>query len=200
MWLVLDGQVLYVDRNGDGDLTGTDESLAMDPNRGGFATTALKPAGSKFEYSDLLVRVKDGGRCEIHLRRKAHFPQRKSSDSELQALTAMVGFTAVSSREWMDRADIEEYDFQFGDSAREAPIVHVDGPLTLRPLFTNQVFERGVRTHFPVMVGTPGLGKGTFTQVLFWGGDPDGVADIAFPPRDPRGEPIAVKVVLQSPE
>ena len=64
----------------------------------------------------------------------------------------------------------------------------------------NQVFVRGDQeSRFPVMVGTPGLGKGTFTQVLFWQGDPDGVAEIRFPHRDPNAKPIVVTVALKSP-
>lgn len=199
VWLVLDGKVLYVDRNGDGDLTGADERVEINPKRAVFETTSLNPAGSEFQYSDLLVRVKDKGRCEIYLSRKVRFPQRLPAPRR-QALTALAGFTEMSSRAWMSRENIEEYDFRFGDSAKEAPIVHVDGPLTLRPLFTNQVFVRGKLSRFPVMVGTPGLGKGTFTQVMFWQGDPGGVAEIVFPPRDPKARPIVVKVALKSPD
>jgi hypothetical protein len=34
VWVVLDGETLYVDRNGDGDLTGKDERFTLDfPNR-----------------------------------------------------------------------------------------------------------------------------------------------------------------------
>src|SRR5262249_30567864 len=100
-----------------------------------------------------------------------------------------------------NNAHIEEYDFRFGDRPQDAPIVHIDGPLTMRPMYTNQVFVRGKEpSRFPVMVGTPGLGKGTFTQVLFWQGDPDGEAVITFPHRDPAAKPIVVKVVLKSPD
>jgi hypothetical protein len=200
MWLVLDGKVLYVDRNGDGDLTGADERVAINPQRNKFETTALKPAGSEFPYSNLLVRVKDEGRCEIYLSRQVHFPQRMLSAPRRQALTTMAGFTDMSSRNWMSRETVEEHDFRFGDSPKDAPIVHVDGPLTMRPIFTNQVFVRGAKVRFPVMVGTPGLGKGTFTQVMFWEGDPDGVAEIVFPPRDPKAKPIVVKVALNAPD
>ena len=34
VWLVQDGDVLYVDRNGDGDLTESDERIAADPDVG----------------------------------------------------------------------------------------------------------------------------------------------------------------------
>jgi hypothetical protein len=198
MWLVLDGKVLYVDRKGDGDLTGADKVVEINPERKRFDITALSPTGSPFEYSELVVHVKDEGRCEINLKRKADLSHRKMGND---LLTIMAGFKDVSSRDWMSREHVAEYDFRFGDSPREAPIVHVDGPLTLRPILTNQVFVRGdTPTQFPVMVGTRGLGKGTFTQLMFRPGDPDGMAEIVFPPRDPKGKPFAVKVALKSPD
>jgi len=112
----------------------------------------------------------------------------------------MAGLTDISSRSWMNRDNIEEYDFRFADRPPDAPIVHFDGPLTLRPMDTKQVLARGDQpARLPVMVGTPGLGKGTFTQVCFWEGDPDGAAEIVFPHRNPDARPIVVKVVLKSP-
>ena len=198
MWLVLDDKILYVDRNGDSDLTGADERIEVKPPRGVFETKSLKPAGSEYEYSNLLVRIKDKDCCEINLSRKVDFAHRKRVKD---SLTIMAGITGISSRSWMSRDRIEEHDFRFGDSAKVAPVVHIDGPLTLRPMFTNQVFVRGDESsRFPVIVGTPGVGKSTFTQVLFWQGDPDGVAEIVFPPRDAKGKPIVVKVALKSPD
>ncbi len=66
---------------------------------------------------------------------------------------------------------------------------------------TKQEFVRGDNPSlFPVMVGTPGLGRGTFTQVLFLPGDPNGVAEIVFRHRDRDAKPIIVQVPLKSPE
>src|SRR5262249_5462303 len=115
-------------------------------------------------------------------------------------LMEMAGLTDISFRSWMNRDNIEEYDFQFADRALDAPIVHMDGPLTLKPMDRKQVFVRGDQpTRFAVMVGTPGLGRGTFTQLLFIPGAPSGIADIAFPNRNPDGKPILVSVPLQAP-
>ena len=186
MWLVQDGNVLLVDRNGDGDLTGADKRVEVNPKYNAFYTGPLSLADGKFQYR-LTVWADDRGRVEIKLYRKGAFEQ-------------MAGLTAISSREWMNRDNIEESEFRFADRPQDAPIVHFDGPLTLKPIFTKQVFERGDKpVRFPVMVGTPGLGKGTFTQVLFLPGGPNGVAEIVFPNRNPDAKPIVVKVVLQSP-
>lgn len=80
----------------------------------------------------------------------------------------------------------------FGPEAQARMWLVLDGKILY-------VDRRGDGEAFPVMVGTPGLGKGTFTQVLFLEGGPNGVAEIVFPNRNPDAKPIVVKVVLQSP-
>ena len=197
-WLVLDGNVLYVDRNGDGDLTGAAKRVELNAMRNVFPVGALNIGDGKNQYAIGLVRVKDKGRVEIYLNRKADLAQRKKNDAT--TLMEMAGLTDISFRSWMNRDHIEEHDFRFADRAQDAPIVHFDGPLTLKPIDGKQEFVRGnTPTRFPVMVGTPGLGKGTFTQLLFLPADPDGVAEIVFPHRDPDGKPMVVQVVLQRP-
>jgi hypothetical protein len=198
VWLVLDGNVLYVDRNGDGDLTGAAKRVELNPTRRVFEVGAVSLADGKVHYSISLVRVKEKGRVEIYMDRKVAFLHRK--DGERNTLMEMAGLTGISFRSWMNRDNIEEYDFRFADRPQEAPIVHMDGPLTLKPMDKKQEFVRGeTPCRFPVMVGTPGLGKGTFTQLLFVPGDPDGVAEIAFPHRDADKKAIVVKVTLKSP-
>jgi hypothetical protein len=199
VWLVLDGNVLYVDRNGDGDLTGAAKRVELNPNRQVFEVGPVSLADGKVHYAISLVRVKDKGRVEIYMDRKVALPHRKDP-SEQNTLMEMAGLTSISFRKWMNRDNIEEFDFRFADRPQDAPIVHMDGPLTLKPMDKRQEFVRGeTPSRFPVMVGTPGLGKGTFTQLLFVPGDPDGVAEIAFPPRDADSNPIVVKVTLKSP-
>jgi hypothetical protein len=198
MWLVHDGKVLLVDKNGDGDLTGADKRVEVHPKHNGFYTGPLSLADGKFQYSNLILRAKDQGRVVIQLNRKVDFAHRKQNRT---SLTQMAGIRDIESRSWMNRDNIEEYEFRFADRPQDAPIVHFDGPLTLKPMYMKQVFGRGDKpVQFPVMVGTPGLGKGTFTQVLFVEGDPDGAAEIVFPNRNPDAKPIVVKVVLQSPD
>jgi hypothetical protein len=197
MWLVIDGKTLYVDRNGDGDLTAADNRVVPSKPKGNVFVTASRP-GDKIQFSHLQVRVKDKGRMEISLTRKVDLPHRKKWGRD--ELMEMAGLTNISFREWMNRDNIEEHDFRFGDRPLDAPIVHFDGPWTLRPMDAKQTFVRGERNRFAVMVGTPGLGKGTFTQVLLLPGDADGVAEISFPNREAHGKPIQVKVALDAPD
>jgi hypothetical protein len=193
VWLVLDGNVLYVDRDANGDLTGLDKRMEIKGKV--FESASLRLADGKIPFSFLQLRVKDKGRVELSLARKVAFAHRKKGGG---FLSQMVGPSDISSRAWAN--NLEEFDFQFADRPQDAPILHFDGPLTLKPTDAKQVFVRGDKpAQFAVMVGTPGLGRGTFTQVLFWQGDPDGAAEIVFPNKDPEGKPIVVKVVLQSP-
>jgi hypothetical protein len=199
VWLVLDGKVMYVDRNGDGDLTGVAERVEFFNAEGRrFDRVDLSLAGGKVHYSIFRMWVKDNGRIDIMVNRKAALPHRL--DPWKETLTETAGLTDMSSRNWMNRDNIEQDDFRFADRPQDAPIVHMDGPLTLKPMDKKQAFAPGKLCRFPVMVGTPGLGRGTFTQLLFRPGDPSAVAEIVFPHRDAGGKPITVKVALQPPD
>src|SRR5438045_4509225 len=54
MWLVLDGKVLYVDRKGDGDLTGAEKRVEVKPKGNVFITGPLSLADGKFQYRLML--------------------------------------------------------------------------------------------------------------------------------------------------
>ena len=195
MWLVLDGKVLYVDRKGDGDLTGADKCVELNP-RGRFAIGSITLADGKIQYFGMQVWVWKNDRVHVSLNRKGDFAHRNDS------LRQFAGPMDISDREWVDDANVhvEEHDFRFADRPQDAPIVHFDGPLTLKVMDTKLALVRGDKpSPLHVSVGTPGLGKGTFTQMLFLPADPDGAAEIVFPHRDADAKPIVVKVVLQSP-
>jgi hypothetical protein len=180
VWLVLDGNVLYVDRNGDGDLTGKAERVEAFNRR--FDGVDLSLGDGKVHASIYRLWVEDNGRVRVN--RKAVKPK-----------AALAG-TDRLPRTWMNCDPIE-----FADRPQDAPVVHMDGPMTLKPMDNNQVLIRGTSCPFPVIAGTPGLGKGTFTDfLLFRPGDPTGVAEIVFPHRDADSKPIVVKVELKTPE
>jgi hypothetical protein len=159
-----------------------------------FDGVDLSLGGGKVHYSIYRMWLQDDGRVDIKVKRKAAVAHRAAPRQD--TLTEMAGLTDMSSRDWMNRDPI-----RFADRPQDAPIVHMDGPLTLKPMDNKQVFVRGTSCQFPVMVGTPGLGKGTSTHfVLFRQGDPAGVAEIVFPHRDADSKPIVVKVELNPPD
>jgi hypothetical protein len=183
MWLVLDGKDLYVDHKGDGDLTGANQRVQSASGQF-FKIGTITLADGKTRYYGMTVRVYKDGRVRVFLQRKGDFSHRK--DYGKDALEQFVGG--------------KEHDFRFADRPQDAPIVHFDGPLTLQRNDAKLAFVRGEKpTPLGVTVGTPGLGKDTFTEILFREGDPNGVAEIVFPHRDPKAKPIRVKVVLHAP-
>jgi hypothetical protein len=206
VWLVLDGDVLYVDRNGNGDLTAEDKKVRRGKGQGqvpgNFACgdivqgegkticTGLTVSGSA-EEGDMWVEINMGG---------------KHGQS-----------AAVDANGYL----------QFADSPDRAPIIHFDGPLTMSAIPLADIYikatlekkgdkveiiskERTVRVFWPtfvlggekaelrVAVGTAGQGKGAFARIHYKeiaaGIHP--VAEIEFPNRDPAKGAIKIKLAL----
>jgi hypothetical protein len=199
LWLVLDGKVLYVDRKGDGDLTGADKRVQLD-SRGRFSIGPITLAGGTIQYFGMKVWVWKDDRVQVSLSRKGDYAHRKEESKD--SLWQFAGPSNISGRKWVNDAGVhvEEHDFRFGRRRQDAPIVHFDGPLTLKLMDTRLAFVRGDKpTPLHVAVGTPGLGKGTFSQILFLPGDPNATAEIVFPHRDRSARPILVTVELKAP-
>src|SRR5262249_41957580 len=92
---------------------------------------------------------------------------------------------------------------QFADRPQEAPLLHVDGPLTMGlsdP--AKQALTRGNKSsEINAWIGTPGLAKRTSATVFLdhSKGVPSNlhpVVAIEFPNKDPKGKPIKITAVL----
>lgn len=167
VWLALDGDTLYVDRNANGDLTDPGEAVAAQ--------------GSSFDV---------GALTEPDGTRHPSLRLRRMGDSvRLWARIHGLGvhYVGYEPGEPLHLAYRPE----------EAPVVHLGGPLTMRFYVKAPKLVAGKTSDLNLMVGTEGLGRGTFSAlrcntVLDAGAVP--VADIAFPHRDPRRGPILVRV------
>jgi hypothetical protein len=138
IWLVQDGDILYVDRNGNGDLTETGESVKSDGRREKFEIGTIVEANGKTKHTDLVMhRYERGMQIEMKIEGK-----RKQ-------------FTGYGLQP-------EQPSLQFGDSPRSAPIVHFNGPLVVRPRPGLPVLQPGQDNPVHVELGTPGLGQATF--------------------------------------
>jgi hypothetical protein len=203
VWLVLDGDALYVDRNGNGDLTEDGErigSVKVPPRMKAYAqfffdVRNLEPMGGKVhrKYPRMAVmRVKERGYSIV---------------LELGGGRLQCSFD--------DR-------LQWSDRPKDAPILHFDGPLTLalashaQESF-NWYVKPGEKTELHALIGTPGAGKHTFVGLQHgqWtladalDADPDAkprplvpegvhpLAEIEFPSKAPGGLPFRVKAVLR---
>jgi hypothetical protein len=204
VWLVLDGDVLYVDRNGNGDLTEDGERIrsAKVPSRMVtdtqcfFDVRNLEPVAGKvvWKYRRMaMVRVKDRGYSVV---------------VELGGGRLQCSFD--------DR-------LQWSDRPKDAPILHFDGPLTLslvddaRDECFELVKELNRKFDLHAVIGTPGAGKHTFVGLQHdeWTladllDDPYAerkplvpdnlypVAEIEFPSKASRGPPLRVKAELRN--
>jgi RNA polymerase sigma factor (sigma-70 family) len=206
-WFDPKDDVLYVDRNGNGDLTEADKRIPATVRTGQLmvffltpnpVTTVSLPAfhidtitevGGKVQHTDLEV-VSHGfcGGCPRYT------ISVKVNGKDTQTT---VGGT-----------------LRFGTTPQEAPVIHFNGPLTLQlqrwtgltmvpgdgtpPTDEQRDLTAGKREKFTALLGSKGLGNGTFAA-FYANYPPDGinpVAEVEFPMRDPRESPFQAKCEL----
>jgi hypothetical protein len=161
IWLVIDGKTLFVDRNGNGDLTEEGEKINAEkttsPDYLEFYAGAFVEADGKTKHSNLYVNQ--------------YFHQK---------LGCLVNGLAV-----MDVLDAgsqgtnAEHGCSFADTSQSAPVIHINGPLVMKAHsivvnssggskakeFPFQLNADESLSELHVQVGTQGLGKGTFAAL-----------------------------------
>jgi hypothetical protein len=172
VWLVRDGDVLYVDRNGNGDLTekGERHTGVKHPNVMRWHVGDIVEENGKTKHTDLSLSMNVG------------------SNSYWQRSFSLHLRTADGIRQEVGH---EFGPLRFSDRAQDAPIVHLAGPLTffLRTS-RNLILKEG---GFIAVIGTAGLGEGTtaychtedFEKLKM-------VGEIEFP-RQASGTPLKVR-------
>jgi hypothetical protein len=140
VWLVIDGDALYVDRNGNGDLTDKGEKFKLEvDDRDGFSRPCevgdIPDPNSKLIHKGFTACLYGNGLCRLDL--KAAFENPK--------IPRLDGFAYVA----------------LASKPADAPVVHFGGPLKMgmsmaaiddRPAF------------ICAKIGTPGVGKGSFVD------------------------------------
>jgi hypothetical protein len=217
VWVVWDGDTVYVDRNGDGDLTEPGKRLVAPRFRPSIQDGILEErevmlsavADGKLRHENLLIRQQ---------RPNPAFRPRIESERQLKALVdrdphALIYEVTVEVevrqlpgakldlsgriRQWAG-TDARGY-LQFAGRPRHAPVVHFGGPLEMA-LYIRQTLPRGDKPgDLMAMIGTPGRGPGTFASVSYAGlfsEDAQPVADITFPARAPGRPPVTAQVRL----
>jgi hypothetical protein len=145
VWLVLDGDVLYVDRNATGDLT-------QPSNR----CPPLKKTGDGHgqdwtqEWNVGEITEPDGTGHELKLWQAA---SRGESTRSCVLLLGKRRQAAGGSPE-----------LKFADRPEDAPVIHFAGPLTMYLAGQPRFVPNGT-TLLYVEFGTPGLGKGTLADI-----------------------------------
>jgi hypothetical protein len=172
VWLVTDGETLYVDHNANGDLTEPGEAFAPASRS---QSTALED-GKELPYREWVhevgdVQPADGSGKHTGLR----LVRFQSGDRPAEhVLSVRYRGATLQYAGWGPL---------FAGSREQAPIIHLGGPVIPRPLRGAKLSlsEQGQELHF--CVGTPGLGKHSFAFVGYESvpGAVHPVAEVAWP-------------------
>jgi len=206
--LVHDGDVLYVDRNADGNLTEAGKRVTAEKK----ADSNPERDGYEFQAGELAV----GGRTHkglyvwlCPLKRYADAPSGKRDDVKAalvknpQALTALirldVSVPGIKGGGLDGRLEFfaGPFDFngvlQFADSPDQAPVINFASPWQI-------TFESGwpalridASTRVVLVIGSPGVGPGTFAQLCHEHTVPAGarpVLELSIPSLAPGKSPV----------
>jgi hypothetical protein len=205
VWLVQDGDTLYVDRNGNGDLTDDGEKLTRKNKEKEY---------SVFEVGD----IRDGPLTHKDL----VVTQVRATEESLGSAKEFERVKALGEP-WVWHVDVTaerpagdtrnlprrikyvvngdgQGALAFARRPQDAPIIHFNGAWTLEVQDFKQRLTAGHESMLQIGVGTRGIGPGTFTWVLYADTIPVDaypVADITFPPRSPGETPITRKYTLK---
>jgi hypothetical protein len=202
VWLVVDGDVCYVDRNANGDLTEEGEKVALPSTEAPGVPQYRKWRTANFG--------------EIRIGRNKHkifqFTQswvdrdfkpttpnekalvmtaRDDPDGWIGWLTLDVQVQMqtrdgplISGRITQNAGNDSNGYLRFSPSPQTAPVIHLGGPVTI-DLLCPQELQKGEKpSDLMVMIGTPGEGAGTFASINYGGVVSDTAqptAEIEFP-------------------
>jgi hypothetical protein len=205
VWLVQDGDTLYVDRNGNGDLTENGKSVKIKDK---------SDSSQSFDAVDLTI---DGlTHTGLSVMQIKASPELVGNDQEWErvkgALEPWIWWVRITA----ERAADDTRDLPrkigyvingdgagmllFADKPQDAPIIHLNGPFTLALQDRKQRLIAGDKSMLQIGVGPQGIGPGTFAFVLY----PDTIAndlypeaEITFPAKSPGQESIKRKYTLE---
>jgi hypothetical protein len=203
VWLVLDGDTLYVDRDGDGDLTGAGEKVRLAKSYP--IEKSLYSAQRQFLAGDLKAGGRDYTTLDVtHCVYNPKFVPTADDDKQAkELLDRHPGATVVIVSVKVDGRVRQVAAPSFGKSPKDAPVIHFGGALTmgLHPkwFYGWPVFGRGqAGSKLTVVAGTPGVGEGSFALLSYDDVPKDAhpVAEIVFPSKKPGAAPVRLTVPL----
>ncbi len=207
VWLVHDGDVLYVDRNGNGDLTEPDERVvasdeytnakenvfnfqAGDIPDGPVGHKDLQVSWMKVDhllenesFKPILEKLVEPRGCRLSLDVAMPGQQGTGIDGRVQQLVSL-----MDEQGWL----------HFGSSVESAPIIHFGGPWELA-LTENERWRVGRNKELDLVFGTPGLGPGTMTCVAYQNVVPPTVNPklrVQFPSAQAGADPVSAEYEL----
>jgi hypothetical protein len=182
VWLVLDGEDLYLDRNGDGDLTGKDEYL-----------------GKFSQCKDITIADPDG-KTKYVITGIGSYEEGKPPDRHLMVSVDIRG--PLAYRQYCD--------VKTNEKPRHAALAHFHGPLTAGPRTINWKVPPGLTLtmgekpgELNALVGTMSAEHGCWVVVRTHNGN-DGAfpkkvrpeVEVEFPARDRGGNTVKKRFAL----
>lgn len=187
IWIVLDGNTLFIDRNGNGDLTESDEPIKAESGN---------DDGAYFRVSILGADDKTKHTLHVFLTKSSLFGQEKDGPFTVHLSLSWTRNRTFGA--WGDETGL----LFFAVRPQDAPVIHMDGPL-----------QMGFETHLPLIkkakdtyelnvgVGTKGIGKGSFAHLQHeFGAIPPGAhprAVLEFPNKVAGDPPWRIETVLK---
>jgi hypothetical protein len=202
VWLVRDGATLYVDRNGNGDLTEPGEKVAADardskPNENVYTFQVGDVRDGKHLHKDLavsMVKLADFADSDEAL--KAHVSKDPQARGYMVAIEMEIpglegrgaGGRVIQQAVFSDYHGL----LRFARKPGDAPIIHFGGPLRMT-LFYPQRLQIGRSVDVTLGVGTPGVGPGTMAFLFYDGVIPRTAypkLQVTYPPVKPGAPPL----------
>jgi len=203
VWLVHDADTLYVDRNGNGDLTEAGEKVAakiakrMTSDSGVYQFEAGDIAEGSLSHKGLRCSTFNADHLADSDPDVKQFleqqPHGRPYTLGIDVETPGANGEGIGGRvEQLTGYHDLNGPLMFAERPEDAPIVHFRGPLTVT-LFDRQQLTIGRQKQLDLAVGTPGLGPGTTALVGYEGFIPRDVhprAEIVFPPEHEGSAPF----------
>ncbi len=194
VWLVRDGDVLYVDRNGNGDLTEPSKRFAIPQ------LPPSSPAGAPREVN--AGDIRDGALKHTQLRILMGIEENKpvyNVSIAVEVRPQPGDKLQISGRITQSAYCDHQGQLRFADRPQDAPIIHFGGKMQMGLLRKDLVPNKDTDPELQTLIGTPGLGAGTFAAISYAGwieADIHPLAEFTFPPKTPGDDPVRVSAVL----
>jgi hypothetical protein len=215
VWLVLDGDTLYVDRDGNGDLTGPAKKVAAqkktrsDPAEDGYTFDVGDVTAGGRKHKGLtvyFVRLKRYADTSWGQRPEVKAALARDPNALTVRLAVDVRVPGIKGGGLGDRLafmagpmDLTGV-FQLAGKPADAPVVRLGGPLEITFYGERPSLRVGRGTELDLVVGTPGIGPGTFAMLCYQDTIPEStkpVAEITFPPAKAGGPRLKERLVLK---
>jgi hypothetical protein len=198
VWLVQDGDTLYVDRNGNGDLTEAGEKVAAekseDAEEGVYAFKAGDIRDGALLHKELNLSVR---KIDYVTREEAVKGLLKKAPTawgyRLYLQVQMPGHkgAGIGNRVQQCTSPADGSVLQFAERPQDAPIIHFGGPWQVT-LSSKDPLTIDRETDVVLSVGSPGLGAGTFVWSYYDNLIPTDkfpTLEVVYPPKRPGDPP-----------